>query len=113
MHTPHTLHRPLMPLQVAVCKMPKHSKDDADLFSTVNKQKGKGGSGYGPGGGDYPSGGGDYPSGGGDYPGGGGQGQGCMGLKSKKKCLRVSRSTPGLLRAVLATVCTQRRGWMG
>ena len=50
----------------------------------------KGGGGYPSGGGDYPSGGGDYPSGGGDYPsGGGGQGQGCMALKSKKKCLKV------------------------
>lgn len=73
--------------------MPKHKA------AHVSKKSSKGGSGYGPGGGDYPSGGGDYPGGGGDYPGGGGdypgpgggggQGQGCMALKTKKKCLKV------------------------
>jgi hypothetical protein len=76
--------------QVAHCKMPKkpslekkHKKDDDS----------KSGGGWGPSGGDWPSGGGgDYPSGGGgDYPGpgGGGMGQGCMALKSRKKCLKV------------------------
>jgi uncharacterized membrane protein YgcG len=78
-----------IPEQVAHCKMPKkhslekrHKKDDDSK---------SGGGGWGPSGGDWPSGGGDYPSGGGgDYPGpgGGGMGQGCMALKSKKKCLR-------------------------
>jgi hypothetical protein len=77
-----------IPEQVAHCKMPKkhnlekkHKKDDDS----------KSGGDWPSGGGDYPSGGGDYPSGGGgDYPGpgGGGMGQGCMALKSKKKCLK-------------------------
>jgi hypothetical protein len=66
----------------------------------------KGGGGYPSGGGDYPSGGGDYPSGGGDYPsgggdypsGGGGQGQGCMALKSKKKCLKVKLLQGGMFK---------------
>lgn len=42
---------------------------------------------YGPGGGSYGPGGGGAP-GGGDYPGGQ---DGCMDLKSKKKCLRGSK----------------------
>jgi len=90
--------------------MPKDR--NADVVSSLNKQKGKGGSGYGPGGGDWPSGGGDYPSGGGDYPGGGGygpggggQGQGCMALKSKKKCLKVR---VGRARSPGRVGCTQR-----
>jgi hypothetical protein len=75
-----------IPEQVATCKMPK--KHNSLTVEKKHDSK-KGGGGYPFGGGDYPSGGGDYPSGGGDYPsGGGGQGQGCMALKSKKKCLK-------------------------
>jgi len=81
-----------IPEQVATCKMPKKHNS----LSLEKKHDKKGGGDYPSGGGDYPSGGGDYPSGGGDYPsgggdypsGGGGQGQGCMALKSKKKCLK-------------------------
>jgi uncharacterized membrane protein YgcG len=95
-----------IPEQVATCKMPKSDTEGDDELAAAtsldkkhHKKGGKsgGGGGWIPGGGDWPSGGGDYPSGGGDYPGpggggygpgGGGQGQGCMALKSKKKCLK-------------------------